>query len=53
MIGFDHILLGTDYPLLKAARYFDEMDQAGITPEQKSLICGDNAARLFRLAGRK
>lgn len=53
MIGFEHILLGTDYPLLKAARYFNEMDQAGITPEQKALICGENTARLFRLAGRK
>ena len=53
MIGFERILLGTDYPLLKASRYFKEMDQAGITLEQKALICGDNTARLFGLADRK
>ncbi|MBN2333083.1 MAG: amidohydrolase [Deltaproteobacteria bacterium] len=47
MIGYDHILLGTDYPLLKPSRYFAEMEQAGISREQKALICGLNAARLF------
>ncbi|MBN2233183.1 MAG: amidohydrolase [Deltaproteobacteria bacterium] len=50
MTGFDRILLGTDFPLLKASRYRRELDSAGITPEQQALILGGNAARLFGLA---
>lgn len=50
MTGFDRILLGTDFPLLKASRYRREMEAAGLTEAQQGLILGGNAARLFGLA---
>jgi predicted TIM-barrel fold metal-dependent hydrolase len=50
LAGNDKILLGTDYPLLEPRRYFKEMDQAGLTAEQRKAVCGDNAARLLGLA---
>ncbi len=50
LAGQDKILLGTDFPLLKPRRYFREMEQAGLTTEQKEGICGINAAHLFGLS---
>lgn len=50
--GTDKILLGTDFPLLEPQRYFKEMDQAGLTAEQRKTICGGNAAGLLGLAAR-
>jgi predicted TIM-barrel fold metal-dependent hydrolase len=41
------ILLGSDYPLLPPRRYFQEMADAQLTPEQIEAVCGENAARLF------
>jgi len=52
LAGTDKILLGTDYPLLEPRRYFKEMDQAGLTAEQRKAVCGDNAARLLGLSAR-
>jgi predicted TIM-barrel fold metal-dependent hydrolase len=49
LAGADHILFGTDYPLLKPERYFTEMDQAGLTADEKAAICGGNAQALFNL----
>ncbi len=49
LAGRDKILLGTDYPLLPAARYFKELAKAGLTQDEIDAICGGNAARLFRL----
>jgi aminocarboxymuconate-semialdehyde decarboxylase len=52
MMGAEHVLLGTDYP-------FDMGEDdpvglvertAGLTPEQRELICGGNAARLLDLS---
>jgi uncharacterized protein len=47
--GTDKILLGSDFPLLEPQRYFKEMDQAGLTAEQRRAVCGDNAAGLLGL----
>jgi len=41
------VLLGSDYPLLSPARYFKEMDQTALSEEEKKMIAGDNAARIF------
>ena len=49
LAGIDKILLGTDYPLLKPGRYFDEMTAGGLTPQEKNRVCGANAARLLKL----
>ena len=44
----DKILFGTDYPLLKPARYFKELNQSGLKPDEIKKICGENAARLLK-----
>ncbi len=47
--GADRILLGTDYPLIGPKRYFADLESAGITDENRTLICGQNASALFGL----
>lgn len=49
LCGAQRILFGTDYPLLAAGRYFQEMDQAGLSGEQREKILGANARTLLRL----
>ncbi len=44
------ILFGSDYPLLPPSRYWREMEEAGLTLEERNAICGENAARLFGLS---
>ncbi len=45
--GYEKILLGSDFPLLKPLRYLDEIKQAGLADVQLRAVCGENAARLF------
>ena len=47
LVGADKILFGTDFPLLPPARYFSDMDAAGLTQAEVDQICGLNAERLF------
>jgi predicted TIM-barrel fold metal-dependent hydrolase len=49
LVGIDKVLLGTDYPLLKPARYFKEMREGGLTQEEMDAVCGQNAADLLKL----
>ena len=49
IIGLDKILFGSDYPLLPPARYFSEMEEAGLPEDQIKYICGLNAAGLLGL----
>ena len=49
LIGVEKILFGSDYPLLPPARYFDEMQAAGLSDDEMQQVCGRNAARLFNL----
>lgn len=49
IIGFEKILFGSDYPLLKPQRYFKEMALAGLASHAVNGIAGLNAARLFGL----
>lgn len=49
IIGIEKILFGTDFPLIRPARYFKEMESAGLTQEEMNRICGDNARRLIAL----
>ncbi|NPA25970.1 MAG: amidohydrolase family protein [Deltaproteobacteria bacterium] len=53
MIGFDKVLFGSDYPLLRPGRYFREIAEAGLTEDEAALVCGINAARLFEIDDRK
>ncbi len=47
MAGFDRILFGSDFPLLRPKRYFKDLQAGGLSAEQLALICGENSARLF------
>ncbi len=49
VIGFEKILFGSDYPLLKPQRYFKEMALAGLSSHAVDQIAGLNAARLLAL----
>jgi len=48
VIGLEKILFGSDYPLLPPARYFNEMEEAGLSENQIANICGLNAAKLLK-----
>jgi predicted TIM-barrel fold metal-dependent hydrolase len=48
-VGADKIIFGSDYPLLPPERYFKEMEEAGLSADQKQRICGLNAAELLGL----
>jgi predicted TIM-barrel fold metal-dependent hydrolase len=47
--GLDKILFGSDFPLLKPARYFKELQKTGLSQDEIDSICGRNAARLLKL----
>ena len=49
LAGADRILFGTDYPLIKPGRYFDEIAKAGLTEIETVQICGLNAKSLLGL----
>lgn len=49
IMGFDRILLGSDYPLIRPGRYFKEMQSAGLSPEAVQKISGLNAAALLQV----
>ncbi len=50
IIGFERILFGSDYPLLKPRRYFDEMNQAHLPQKAYTQITGLNAVRVLGLS---
>jgi len=47
LTGKDKILFGSDYPLLKPSRYFQEIEDSGLPKEDQAGILGENAAMLF------
>lgn len=49
IVGLDKILFGSDFPLIKPARYFQELDMSGLSKAEIESICGLNAAQLFKL----
>ncbi len=49
IIGFDKILLGSDYPLLKPRRYFKEMTAIGLSKGVIDQIAGANTAQVLKL----
>lgn len=48
IIGPEKILFGSDYPLIRPARYFREMEAAGLDAETSRLIKGEAAAKIFK-----
>lgn len=49
IIGFEKVIFGSDYPLLKPGRYFREMKSANLSSQSFKKITGENAASLLRL----
>jgi predicted TIM-barrel fold metal-dependent hydrolase len=50
IIGFDRILFGSDYPLIKPGRYVDEIKSSGLSTEAIDRVLGGNAIQLFEKA---
>jgi len=48
LAGKNKILFGSDFPLIKPTRYFNEMKKAGLSRAQTESICGKNAAILLK-----
>jgi len=49
IVGYEKILFGTDYPLIRPRRYFNEMESAGLSSTAVEHITGLNAAKLLGL----
>jgi predicted TIM-barrel fold metal-dependent hydrolase len=47
IVGAEKILWGSDYPLIHPRRYFREMEQAGLSKEDREAIMSSNAARIW------
>lgn len=47
IIGFEKILLGSDFPLIKPERYINEIKEIDLPPEALKKILGTNALSLF------
>lgn len=48
IVGFEKILFGSDYPLIRPERYFKEMASAGVSSEKMNQIKWLNAMRLLK-----
>jgi len=53
IVGFHKILFGTDYPLLPASRYKDELRMVGLSKGQIEMITDQNARKLLGLAEKR
>lgn len=49
IVGPEKILFGTDYPLIQPQRYFQELEESGLSKEDQKKILGLNFLRLFGL----
>ena len=49
LIGFERILLGTDFPLLSQSKFLSRVRSCMLPEEAEQAILGGNAARLLRL----
>lgn len=47
LAGEDKVLFGSDYPLIKPARYYKDIEAAGISDESKACFLGKNAEKLL------
>jgi len=47
IVGAGKILFGTDFPLIPARRYFEELEGSGLSEEDRRRILGLNFLRLL------
>jgi hypothetical protein len=50
IVGHEKILFGSDYPLLKPGRYFEEMGTSELSAESFKAVVGENAAQLLGIS---
>ena len=51
IIGAEHILFGSDYPLISQSRALGEIQSLNILPEHRKRILGLNAQKLLEITG--
>ncbi len=49
IVGIEHILFGSDFPLIQPERYRKEMRTSGLEPELMNAVMGENARRLLKI----
>ncbi len=49
IVGLDKLLFGSDFPLVKPGRYFEEMKAAGLPKDAIEKMCGKNAMALLKI----
>ncbi|OGP75152.1 MAG: hypothetical protein A2V86_06180 [Deltaproteobacteria bacterium RBG_16_49_23] len=49
IVGAERILFGSDFPLVRPGRYFQELEESGLSGEDQKKILGLNLARLLNL----
>ena len=49
LVGSDRILLGSDFPLLRASRLLKQIAESSLSDDEKTAVTGGNAARLLGL----
>ncbi len=47
IVGVERILFGSDYPLIRPERYFRELEESGLSEEDRKRILGINFSRFF------
>jgi predicted TIM-barrel fold metal-dependent hydrolase len=52
IVGAEKILFGTDFPLIRPQRYFQELEESGLSEGDRKKILGLNVLRLLRLDGK-
>jgi len=51
LVGVEHILFASDYPVLNASRLIRQLEASGLAQDKQDAITSDNAIRLLRLQG--
>ena len=49
IVGTNHILAASDYPLLEFSRIKNDIEASSLSYKDKKLLLGDNAKKLFNL----
>ena len=47
LVGVERMLMGSDYPLLRAHRLVAQIEESGLSGEDRAAILGGNAERLL------
>ena len=48
IVGVEKIIFGSDFPLVRPQRYFQELEESGLSKEDQKKILGLNFLELLR-----